>query len=89
MRITSTPLHRKDNITAQLHIFTSAHPHPIQIDLLILNANSTIDLLKIEKLMSLASLHNPSKTLPATKEQCTEICTSCISVFEDAHHTHS
>ena len=52
MRITSAPLHRTDNITAQLYLFrneqTSAHPHLAQNDILILNANSTIDLLKMK-----------------------------------------
>ena len=50
MRITSAPLHQTDNNPAQLHLFrneqTLAHLHSIQIDILILNTNSTIDLLK-------------------------------------------
>ena len=62
MRITFAPLHRTDNITAQLHLFrneeTSAYPHPIHIDILILNANSTIDFVKNEELISFSSLHS-------------------------------
>ena len=38
MSITSAPVHKTDNITAQLHFFrneqTSAYPHPIQMNIL-------------------------------------------------------